>query len=261
MCELSNWNGRAYKISRNELSLFAQRPDAEYTGIYFLFGKDESNRDTVYIGEAEKIYTRLKQHLQDTEYWNDCIAVISKDNILNKAHVKFLEHSFYQMAKQAERATITNVTVPTRSSVSEYDEAMLQEFISNTKLLVNMLGYKIFDTIEETAVRKQDQQLIFHIHAARNADARGMIVADGFAVLKGSKIADPTVPSYTQSLKRYRDSLLRDNIVDPVSFTFQKDYIFTSPYLAATIVMGRSANGLTEWKTSDHKTIKELEND
>lgn len=261
MCELSNWNGRAYKISRNELSLFAQRPDAEYTGIYFLFGKDESNRDTVYIGEAEKIYTRLKQHLQDTEYWNDCIAVISKDNILNKAHVKFLEHSFYQMAKQAERATITNVTVPTRSSVSEYDEAMLQEFISNTKLLVNMLGYKIFDTIEETAVRKQDQRLIFHIHAARNADAHGMIVADGFAVLKGSKIADSTVPSYTQSLKRYRDTLLRDKIVDPVSFTFQKDHIFTSPYLAAAIVMGRNANGLTEWKTSDHKTIRDLEND
>ena len=62
MCELSNWNGRIYKISRNELSEFAKRKDSENTGVYFLFGKDESNFDTVYVGEAEKMFTRLKQH-------------------------------------------------------------------------------------------------------------------------------------------------------------------------------------------------------
>ena len=39
MCELSNWNGRIYKISRNELSEFAKRNDSENTGVYFLFGK------------------------------------------------------------------------------------------------------------------------------------------------------------------------------------------------------------------------------
>lgn len=39
MCELSNWNGRVYKISRNELSEFSQRNDSENTGVYFLFGK------------------------------------------------------------------------------------------------------------------------------------------------------------------------------------------------------------------------------
>ena len=63
MCELSNWNGRVYKISRNEISEFSQRDDSENTGVYFLFGKNEENNDTVYIGEAEKIATRLKQHL------------------------------------------------------------------------------------------------------------------------------------------------------------------------------------------------------
>lgn len=63
MCELSNWNGRVYKISRNELADFSERPDAENTGIYFLLDKDENNIDTLYVGEAEKMFTRLKQHL------------------------------------------------------------------------------------------------------------------------------------------------------------------------------------------------------
>ena len=117
MCELSNWNGRVYKISRNELAEFSKRDDAENTGAYFLFGKNEENIDTIYIGEAEKIFSRLKQHLKDEDYWNDCITVISKDNILNKAHVKFLEYNFYSLAKQAERAIIINNNIPTCSSL------------------------------------------------------------------------------------------------------------------------------------------------
>ena len=102
MCELSNWNGRIYKISRNDISEFGQRPDAEHTGIYFLFGKDEQNNGTVYVGEAEKIFTRLKQHLSDKDYWNDCVAVISKDNLLNKAHVKYLENKFFLLAQNLD---------------------------------------------------------------------------------------------------------------------------------------------------------------
>lgn len=258
MCELSNWNGRVYKISRNELAQFSNRPDAENTGVYFLLGKDENNMDTIYIGEAEKMLTRLKQHLKDQLYWSDCIVVVSKDNLLNKAHVKFLENKFYSLAKTAGRSVVINSTVPTCSSISEYDEAMLLEFISNAKLLVNTLGYKIFDTIEDSSVKKQNSQILFYIQAARGANAKGVIVADGFAVLKDSAIATTTVPSMSDSLNRLRNELIEKGIIDS-SFHFSKDHIFTSPSLAAAVVMGRNANGRTEWKTTDHKSIKDIE--
>lgn len=258
MCELSNWNGRVYKISRNELAQFSNRPDAENTGVYFLLGKDENNMDTIYVGEAEKMLTRLKQHLKDQLYWSDCIVVVSKDNLLNKAHVKFLENKFYGLAKTAGRSVVINSTVPTCSSISEYDEAMLLEFISNAKLLVNTLGYKIFDTIEDSSVKKQNSQILFYIQAARGADAKGVIVADGFAVLKDSAIATTTVPSMSDSLNRLRTELIEKGIIDS-NFHFSKDHIFTSPSLAAAVVMGRNANGRTEWKTTDHKSIKDIE--
>lgn len=258
MCELSNWNGRVYKISRNELLQFSQREDAQNTGVYFLFGKDDENNDTVYIGEAEKMIVRLKQHLKDSEYWNDCIAVISKDNLLNKAHVKYLENAFYMLAQKSGRYNILNSTVPTCSSVSEYDEAMLQEFISNAKLLVNTLGYKAFDTIDDSNVNQRDEAEYFYIKAARGANAKGLIVSDGFAVMKGSIIASSNVPSMSESLKNRRNSLIKKGIINE-NFEFTKDYIFTSPSLAASIVMGRSANGLTEWKNDKNKSIKNLE--
>lgn len=258
MCELSNWNGRVYKISRNELLEFSKRNDPENTGVYFLLGKDNNNVDTVYIGEAEKMLTRLKQHLKDAEYWSDCIVVISKDNLLNKAHVKYLENKFYLLAKNAERSVVINSNTPTCSSISEYDEAMLQEFINNTKLLVNTLGYKTFDTLEDSSMKRQNSEVYFYIKAARGADAKGIAVADGFAVLKGSSIAKNTVPSMSANLLQLRTTLINKGIIDS-EYYFVKDHIFTSPSLAAAIVMGRNANGRTEWKTSDNRSLKSIE--
>ncbi len=257
MCELSNWNGRVYKISRNDLLEFSKRDDSNNTGVYFLIGKDENNIDTLYVGEAEQILQRLKQHLSDDEYWNECVVVISKDNLLNKAHVKYLENKFYLLAKNAERAKIINNSIPTCSSISEYDEAMLAEFISNAKLLVNTLGYKFFDSIEDVSPKNQKSQLYFYIKATRGAEAKGIIVSDGFAVLKGSKIADSTVSSISKSLYDLRKLLIQKEVV--IDNEFVKDYIFTSPSLAAATVLGRNANGRTEWKTKSGKTLKSIE--
>lgn len=258
MCELSNWNGRVYKISRNDLLEFSKRDDSNNTGVYFLIGKDENNIDTLYIGEAEQILQRLKQHLSDDEYWNECVVVISKDNLLNKAHVKYLENKFYLLAKNAERAKIINNSIPTCSSISEYDEAMLAEFISNAKLLVNTLGYKFFDSIEDSSPKSENNQVYFHINGARGAKAKGFIVSDGFAVLKGSKIASSTGQSISKSLLQLRNSLIEKEIINKNN-EFIKDYIFTSPSLAAAVVLGRNANGRTEWKTEDNKTLNTIE--
>jgi hypothetical protein len=40
---------------------------------------------------------------------------------------------------------------------------------------------------------------------------------------------------------------------------FSDDHIFSSPSTAAVMIMGRNANGLTEWKSKDGKTLKEFE--
>ncbi len=258
MCELSNWNGRVYKVSRNDLGEFANRPDAENTGVYFLFGKDDENNDTVYIGEAEHMLTRLKQHLKSRNYWNDCVVVLSKDNILNKAHVKFLENKFYQLAVDSKRSTVINTNTPTCSSISEFDESMLEEFIENSKLLVNTLGYKVFDKIDTRTLEKNDDHKVFFIKAARGANAKGLLVADGFLVAKGSFVAQDTVPSMPDNLIKLRNKLFDKNIIDQ-NYMFTTNHIFTSPSLAASVVMGRSANGQTEWKTNHGKKIKDIE--
>ena len=40
---------------------------------------------------------------------------------------------------------------------------------------------------------------------------------------------------------------------------FKTDYLFSSPSAAAMVIMGRSANGLQEWKDSSGKELRDIE--
>lgn len=56
--------------------------------------------------------------------------------------------------------------------------------------------------------------------------------------------------------KRYK--LISENIIDS-SYTFTKDYIFSSPSTAASIISGNSTNGKTAWRNLQGITLKDYE--
>lgn len=258
-CELSNWSGKAYKIPRIKIKDCADRDDLTKTGVYLLFGKDEEGKDLVYIGEAESILKRLNQHLTQKDFWNESIVFLSKDNNLNKAHIKYLENRLHDIAKSANRYKVENSVTPTQSSISESDTAEMDEFIEHLKLLVSTLGHKVFEEKREVKLKKD--QNIFYIKAARGADAQGERTSDGFVVYKGSIASNSTTSSMANSSLRLRESLIDNGDLQLVdgNYVFSEDYIFSSPTTAAVIVMGRNANGLVEWKLTDGKTLKEYE--
>lgn len=258
-CELSNWTGKAYKIPRIKIKNFTDREDLISTGVYLLFGKDDEGKDLVYIGEAETILKRLNQHLNQKDFWNETIVFISKDENLNKAHIKYLENRLHDIAKNANRYKVENNITPTQSSISEPDQAEMEEFLENIKMLVNTLGHKVFE--EKRDFRPKHKKETFFIKAARGADAEGEPTSDGFVVFKGSKAAGLTVPSMTSNFLNLRQKLIDEKAIveNGNSYEFVEDYIFSSPSTAAAMVMGRNANGLTEWKLKSGNTLKEYE--
>ena len=258
-CELSNWSGKAYKIPRIKIKDCIDRDDLTKTGVYLLFGKDEEGKDLVYVGEAESILKRLNQHLKQKDFWNESIVFLSKDNNLNKAHIKYLENRLHEIAKSANRYRVENTMIPTQSSISESDTAEMEEFIEHVKMLVNTLGHKVFE--EKRELKPKKDRNIFYIKSARGADAQGERTSDGFVVYKDSKAADSIVDSFAHSSLNFRQSLIDKGdlkLIDE-TYVFTEDYIFSSPTTAAVIVMGRNANGLVEWKLKDGKTLKEFE--
>ncbi|SIQ44533.1 protein of unknown function [Chryseobacterium sp. RU37D] len=261
-CELSNWTGKAFKIPRNKIKVSIDRKELESTGVYILFGKSADNKDLAYIGEGEEIYKRITQHISGKDFWNEAIIFISKDENLNKAHIKYLENRLYEIAKKVSRYNLDNSNIPTKPSISEPDRSEMEEFIENIKLLTNTLGYKIFEElIHENQTLEEQENNTFYIRATRGANAQGQITNEGFVVLKGSEIADSVTNSLNQSIINFRQRLIDEQKIVNINnkLVFSEDYLFSSPSTAAAIVMGRSANGLTEWKLSDGRILKSIE--
>jgi len=252
-CELSNWTGKGYKIPRNNLKDVSNRSDLKKPGVYFLIGHNEDDKETVYIGESEDVFKRLYQH-QEKDFWTEALVFISKDENLNKAHIKYLEFLLHDEAVEANRYKVFNSNVPTKPAISEAEIAVMSEFSTNLKLLVGALGFRIFEKLTKSLTSKQDKYLI---DAARGAVATGIMTTEGFVVFKGSKIASTEVPSMPESFKKKRAQIISEKVV--IDFEFIQDYLFSSPSTAAAVVMGRSANGLKEWKLKDGSNLGENE--
>jgi hypothetical protein len=264
-CELSNWTGKAYKIPRNSVKICSDRPELQTTGVYILLNKnaDLSEKGQIYIGEAEDIFKRLIQHVKEKDFWNEAIVFISKDENLNKAHIKYLENRLHEIAFIANRFELINTQKPTQSSISESDKAEMEEFLSNILTLISTLGYNAFEQIRQLDKKEvlEKEEDLFYISAVRGANGIGKTTSEGFVVFENSQVADPVTNSYPKTMQKLRDVLISEGVIikDKEKMIIKKDYLFSSSSTAAMIIMGRSANGLTEWKMKSGKTLQDYE--
>ena len=134
-------------------------------------------------------------------------------------------------------------------------EADLLDNFETIKILLSTLGYPIFEEIK-TSVKKRE--LLFC--KGKDASATGEMIDDGFVVSKGSKANKEETKTATPWVVGLRKKLIDNRILILIHdvYIFNEDFIFNSPSAAAATVLGRQANGWTEWKNKDGKTIDML---
>jgi hypothetical protein len=255
--ELSNWNGKAIKIPRTEVSS-CDRDDIKGVGVYFLICQEDDGTDSVYIGEAENVLDRLTQHLRDFQsgkekyYWNTAVIFVGRD--LNKALIRYLENRFVEIAKECGRYTLLTKNTYKNTVLKEAQIASMEEFIDNVKILINTLGYKVL-----VPVPKATDETIYLFCKGSGASAKGFVSTGGFTVLEGSTVSDHIVPSLETRGKTYfnlRNALVKEGII--VNRTFTRDYEFNAPSAASAVVLGHTSNGNVDWKTADGVKLKDL---
>jgi hypothetical protein len=77
------------------------------------------------------VLARLAIHSRDgrRDFWERTAIVISKDENLTKAHVRYLESRLIQMAREASRARVVNETSPPLPALPEPDVADMEYFL------------------------------------------------------------------------------------------------------------------------------------
>lgn len=131
----------------------------------------------------------------------------------------------------------------------------MEEFIKLSKMIVGVLGHKVFETLVDKISLKPDVLLpnsqVFKFNGKYNA--KGIISNEGFVVLKGSEISSTIKkscpPATIKARQQYSNRI--------INYILTIDIPFTSASAAAKFVGGSSLSGNACWITEDGKCPKD----
>ena len=277
IAELFNWTGHVFVTPRTRLTEALRREEAGYAGVYLLLG-EKDGQDFAYIGEAEDLGVRLKQHAaaSDKDWWETAVLVSASANRLNKAHVKYLEARLIVMAREIGHTPLHNGNSPKPPGLTEADIAKMEAFLASLMVVlpairVDMFIQRsrpagssrpvpVFETSEGEGADAAPEAVRFVLHKPRIDLTAKAVFQDGeFIVEAGSqaRIDWHGEGGRSASYQPLHDELVRSGILQMAGthLVFTKDYAFRSPSAAAAVVFGHSVSGPAAWKLESNPDI------
>jgi hypothetical protein len=256
--EKSNWTGKGLMAPRTRFKELRTRSDLSGPGVYLLAGPTDSGVPEVriYIGETDDLPGRLDAHNKSKDFWNRVVVFTSKDDNLNKAHIRYIEARLISLAKEANRVELDNGNDGSAPPLSEPDTAEAEAFLQEMLLIYPVLGLQAFQKAEDLPSSSSRLHLV-----GKDTRAEGTETSDGFVVFAGSLGRVTAVPSIHAYGAQLRKAFLAKGtfVVEGQHLRLTEDYVFPSPSTAAMVLLGRTSNGRIEWKTADGRTLKDLQ--
>ena len=296
LVDKSGWSGSCLDFSRADYARARLREEVGRSGVYVLVGPDEEQseggRRRVYVGEGDIVRTRLDQHQKQKAFWTRAYVFTSKDDSLNKAHVRYLEASLVGLARSAGLVAVDNETEPPVKGLSEADRAEMDAYLDEALLLLPLIGVEAFSPVivaaptrrgsamdPEPSVRRADE--VSATTGAKSPDVvpgdshpyllregrKGRLTVEaeardasrGFVVLKGA-VGPSAHKVMTLGYLKLREQMIADGILVPVGaeqLTLTRNFVFDSPSAAAAVLSGGSRRGPTVWKDANGRTLSE----
>lgn len=268
IAEIGNWVGKAFYAPRTTISKVINREEFENPGIYILKSNSdsESYQEKIYIGEAENIKNRIKQHLQNSKKeFVEMLFFISKDDLLTKTQIKYLESRIVQQAIDSKAAEIENGNIPSLPTLHEADKSDMEYFLDQMKLILPVMGFRflISSVVKqpENEISQPKQEKVLLKINSNKINAKMYINDQGFIVEKGSQAKKNLSKSCTITYRKLRQKLLDTQILKDSGeyYEFVEDTIFSSASAASNMILGRNSNGYTEWLSENGTPLKNLE--
>lgn len=248
------------EVPRSLLADFLAMPESTQVALYFLVGETEDgSEDTVYVGQTGDLRARLAAHNKEKDFWERALVLISLTNSLTQTHALFLEWYCLQSIRAAGRYRDENGNKGTRPYTPAPLEADCLEIFETGQVLVSTLGFPMFDALVSAPSVAAAPELFYC--QRRGADGRGHYTPDGFVVLKDSRgPLDNTASQGGAQAERLRAPLIASGVLqaDGQALRFTRDHLFRTPSGAASVLLGRSANGWIEWMTESRQTLEAL---
>ena len=258
-----NWSGVGVAFPRGAYKEVRKRKEFERTGIYILVGPSPGGSavPTLYIGQSDRVQTRLDKHHKEKDFWEWAVFFVSKDNALNVAAAKYIESRLIELAVTAKRSHLDNGNEPAGPNLGDADAADAEGFLTHMLRVLPLLGISAFEQKEFKTVA-QERNLLTCTAKTKGIIAKGFVQPGGFVVCKGSLAAVEEQGGIHDYMRSIRKDLLATAVLKTEGghYRFTQDYDLSSPSTAAGVILGRSANGRTEWKDSaTGQTLRDIQ--
>lgn len=243
-----------YIIPRPLLSEAKSLQGVNRPGIYYLIHESDDNKIAqIYVGQTRNGVGRLDDHNRSKDFWNKAIMFLADSKTFTLDMISGLEKFAIQKAMESKRYTVENSVVP-KYEIDEYDLASVEEIYEEIQFIMATQGYKM----DNVSASVNEAEVL---HTTRNGiSARGVYDGERFVVLERSEIVKQPTASFPKSMKAQRENAIANGDIaeENGKLYLTKSVSFTSPSSAASFVLGASANGWTEWKNKDGKTLDEI---
>ena len=252
-----------YQIPHSSATQFTDNYELQQAGIYLLINKEKR---TVYIGQADKrsnnkgvLARMIEPHSSEIDSWDFGYSITSNlQGFMLASELNYFERYFYDEANDAQNYKVLNGNRP-HATESFPLTVHTKPFIDCVLfLLKEHCRLDIFEksktpgtpkdgnsngrsVVKSSAIDKQ-----FHL---KTFVAKSIYTAEGKSLVKaGEPIRGENRLPYQSGQEgnvKLREKLTSDGTI--VDNRFVKDYVFNTPSQAASVILGRSANGNTEW--------------
>ena len=219
----------------------------------------------------------------------DFVEIFTKDNLVAQKYSDYLEKRVGKYNKEMEikklkKALLSDTTQEKireflENEYSDYGGDIFSSAMKTIKIeIADIPSQREVTTLSEpkhfppsrpvTGTQKtkpvlsSESPILFYIKTRkvspeREANAKAEISRKGVLIKQGSEIATSVTETIQEHLAHKRQDLIDKGIVVQKGnkLVFCQDCLITSPSTAAGIVMGRSANGRTEWKDEKGTTL------
>ena len=245
---------RGFYFTRDRLDDIAKVENAGNYAIYFLLGNDDDEHPipTIYVGQSKNGAGRIIDHKYKKTFWSHCIMFVSDNNAFDTNAIDYMEYYFIQKVISAGVYSVENKDERKKEpNVSIYDKPTYDQYITQIEFLLQIEGVRLTLPAKKIAGK--------YYKLKTKGPLAQAYFQDGLFYLEVGSIIRPAAAKSqlkeVQAALLRRDKLIKSLLVekkiracaDSDSYEVIYPLSFKSPSTMALFVLGRNANGWTEF--------------
>jgi hypothetical protein len=264
--KINNWSGEAFYSPRANLINILKQNEYEYfdfssPGIYIL--KSDSSKDIysekIYIGQADVINSRIKQHLNSDKDFSEMVIFCGDD--LHITNIRYIESKLINMANDCNNAEIENGNSPNEPNIDIVEKETMDYFIEYIKLILPIIG---FNFLKQNKIKNDkidiNKTAKYYLKSKRRIVAKLIETNEGFIVLKDSEASKKVADSLGQAIINIRKKYIENKVLieENGKYIFAENINFNSLSTAASVILGTRVSGPKYWQDSNGKAYSEI---